>query len=242
MQPQYAAIAIAALGVVSSLGTAYITALGTAKRTAGDTVKNELIGLKLDQRSGAFVGEIRAFAFGGDYNDTEIKELRNSGWVECAGQVISGSEYPRLFALLQSKKNPWGETDGRPRLPDLRGMFLRGWLHDSEVLPDVAVEASARRSLYPSGSKGNKVGSYEEDRIKSHTHPIRPIEGPKEGFFEREAHVWHTNQPGHAWKMKLIDQGNSGDLAGGKKETAPKNVFVMYCIYTGTSDTEITAR
>jgi hypothetical protein len=132
-QPSIVAILIAVIGVVGSIAAAFITASGAARSTAKETAKSELAGFLLDQRSGALVGEIRAFAFGGERSEDMIRELRKLGWLECAGQAISRSNYLRLYEVLKTR-HPWGvKSGGLVRVPDLRGIFLRGWVHGADV-------------------------------------------------------------------------------------------------------------
>jgi hypothetical protein len=236
-QPPYVAILIAVLGVISSLGTAYFTAHGTAKETAKATAQNELSGFKLDEKSAAIVGEIRAFAFGGRRNDPDIKKLRELGWLECAGQAISHDDYPRLYEVLASN-HPWGlKSGGLLRVPDLRGMFMRGWFHGTELVGSLGDEVNGRvaSDSERTGSTGNSVGSLQEDQLKSHIHGpsgAGTVSYPEMYVNARNAERWPTNQPGKlGWSVRW----QHGTLADGKRETAPKNVLVMYCIYTGIS-------
>jgi hypothetical protein len=235
-QPTHVPIAIALLGVIGSLGTAYITAHGTAKETAKVTTQDELTGFKLDQISGAMVGEIRAFAVGGGRADPDIRKLRVLGWLECAGQAISHDDYPRLHELL-ARTHPWGvKSGGLLRVPDLRGMFLRGWFHGADLAASVAGEVNARLPSDPdrTGSAGNNVGSLQEDQLKDHAHGpsgAGTVSYPEKYIDDRNAERWQTNQPGKlGWSVRW----RSGLLVDGKKETSPRNVLVMYCIYAGT--------
>jgi hypothetical protein len=236
-QPPYVAIVIAALGVIGSLGTAYFTAHGTAKETAKETAQNELSGFKLDEKSGAIVGEIRAFAFGGRRTDPEIKKLRELGWLECAGQAISHDDYPRLYEVLASN-HPWGLAAGALlRVPDLRGMFIRGWFHGTPLAGSLGEEVKGRvaSDSEGTGQAGNNVGSLQGDQLKFHTHGppgAGTVSYPEKYINDRNAERWQTNQPG---RLGWSSRWRNGILADGKKETAPKNVLVMYCIYTGTS-------
>ena len=231
-QSAYLGIVIALLGVVSSLGTAYITAHGTARATAEETAKtttkDEFIGLTFAQGSAAIVGEIRAFAFGGKRGDSAIRDLRDRGWLECAGQPISYRDYPRLYELLEKSGSLWGAVGDRVRVSDLRGMFLRGWFNGA-VPKDLKEEVSSRTGA--SGSKaatGNSVGSFQKDQ--------NTITGPFLGLGGSDARNWQSNQDsdkGHGWFFEMY-VGGEPRHAQARRETAPKNVLVLYCIYTGT--------
>jgi len=83
------------------------------------------------------------------------------GFIECNGQGVSvdGSEpgvlvgYPALYTLLVDAGSPYGtDTNGNPRIPDLRGVAVRGWDNGRGLDVDRA------------------FGSYQADDLKSHLH------------------------------------------------------------------------
>jgi len=87
----------------------------------------------------------------------------------CKGtwRLCNGAEYdPAIFIELhQVLNNAWGSNS----LPDLRGTFLRGTNYsagDAYADPD----KSNRVSRNGGGNVGNKVGSYQGDELKNHTH------------------------------------------------------------------------
>jgi microcystin-dependent protein len=82
-----------------------------------------------------FVGEIRSFAFGGNRNSPTIEKLRAAGWLECAGQVIPKTGFKDIYDLLIDTQ-PWGISDAGVKIPDLRGVFLRGWTHGRSGIDD----------------------------------------------------------------------------------------------------------
>ncbi len=67
------------------------------------------------------------------------------GWLLCDGQAVSRQTYALLFAKIGTT---FGEGDGEEtfNLPDLRGVFVRGW----------------------DGKR--KFGSHQEDQMQGHTH------------------------------------------------------------------------
>jgi microcystin-dependent protein len=67
------------------------------------------------------------------------------GFLECNGQIVLKTDYPKLFETIGST---YGSDVESFQVPDLRGQFLRGWNHDGGVDP----EAGSR-------STGNRVGS-----------------------------------------------------------------------------------
>ena len=115
------------------------------------------VGKQVQETLGAtHIGEIRTFAFGGALDSPHIQALRKVGWLECAGQELSVAQYHLLHDHIH---DVWGaKTPGVTfTIPDLRGMFLRGWGHGKG--------ASQNRSV-PAGNQNrdtNQVGKYQPD-------------------------------------------------------------------------------
>jgi microcystin-dependent protein len=119
-----------------------------------------------DTRDKTPVGTIVAFA--GD--DTP------PGYVWCNGASLSRTDarYIELFAKLstasgQTVSPRWGYADATTfRVPDLRGVFLRGVDSGRGQDPDV----NSRTAAYPNGSTGGVVGSYQDSDTKAHQHNV----------------------------------------------------------------------
>jgi|GEM_PF-6066546 len=177
----------------------------------------------------AFVGEIRAIAF--QSTEPAFKDLVANGWMECDGRALNAAEYPELYAALQ---NTWGTTNIGVtfKIPDLRGQFLRGWSHGSNVDP----EANSRTYADPTnphagwtGSSGDAVGSRQPDAFAHHHHPMdmKKLEASGgHGFLG--SGLRSNSDAGAPW-----DQPVATNDVGNTYETRPKNVAVMYVIYTG---------
>ena len=133
-----------------------------------------------------------------------------SGWLEANGAAISRTTYAVLYAAIG---NSFGPGDGSTtfNLPDLRGVFVRGWDHGAGRDPD----AASRTALLSGGATGNNVGSYQADEFKSHTHTIRWM--PNEGAAGNNKHAFEGAYP------------YTTSVAGGN-ETRPKNVYLMYIV------------
>jgi hypothetical protein len=169
----YASLPIILTGAFS-LTTAYFSTkwqVNTIVTEEKQHIKNEL-GALVPQNP--IIGEIRAFAFGGDRGDTRVAELRSLGWVECAGQFITDLKpaTKELFEKLD-KGHVWGkdERSGTIRLPDLRGVFLRGWSHGANEHGDPDIGA---RKLPPGRDKNNMdlntVGTTQASAFQKHDH------------------------------------------------------------------------
>lgn len=73
------------------------------------------------------------------------------GWLICNGQEVSRTEYARLFTRIGTTFGQ-GDASTTFNLPDLRGVFVRGWDKSSERDPE------------------REFGSYQADQMQSHTH------------------------------------------------------------------------
>jgi microcystin-dependent protein len=98
------------------------------------------------------------------------------GYVWCNGDSLSRTDarYVELFDKLTTAGGKtvlprWGYSDATTfRLPDLRGVFLRGVDSGRGQDPDV----NSRTAAYPGGSTGGVVGSYQDSDIKTHQHNV----------------------------------------------------------------------
>ncbi|MCC6234815.1 MAG: tail fiber protein [Verrucomicrobiales bacterium] len=92
------------------------------------------------------------------------------GWLLCDGREVEAAIYPELDRVLGSS---WGRATavGRIRLPDLRGRFVRG-VNAGAPGEDHDPEAASRRASAPGGDEGDRPGSYQEDAVGPHRHPL----------------------------------------------------------------------
>ncbi|MBI5239125.1 MAG: tail fiber protein [Elusimicrobia bacterium] len=163
------------------------------------------------------VGSITAFA----------GQSEPSGWVECDGRSLpqSGSaaaswgsfNTAALFAVIGTV---WGSQGaGQFNIPDLRGIFPRGWNHGkSSGLYDP--DAGSRVNQYSSGATGDAIGSYQTDDFRSHTHS---------GFAASGLQA----QNGGPWAGSGGVGGSTGAPNSGMahgNETRAKNASVMYIL------------
>lgn len=72
-----------------------------------------------------------------------------TGALECNGANLSTTTYAKLFAVIGYT---YGNIGGNFRLPDLRGVFARGWSHGTSV------------------DSGRVFGSLQSDAFASHAH------------------------------------------------------------------------
>ncbi|MDA0778526.1 MAG: phage tail protein [Bacteroidetes bacterium] len=138
----------------------------------------------------------------------------DSLWKECNGESILKTDYPELYTAIGTT---WGtEDETHFNLPDLRGVFVRGRDHGTDIDPD----AGDRIENKVGGATGDNVGSYQIDQFKSHSHTTT---------IGVERYDQTNQQEGLAFEGP---DGNRDFLssAEGGNETRPKNVYVMYVI------------
>jgi hypothetical protein len=159
----------------------------------------------------AYPGEVRAFA----------GETCPINWLVADGKEYPTSAHKRLEAAIGDL---WGSsTTSTFQVPDLRGMFLRGW---QQVRAGSGDPEAASRDIPPGApidptGKGNHVGTYQGDTFTHHNHATT-LTG-RWGDHHGDTAGWG------------IDDGQWGnysiptDSAGGA-ETRPRNVYLLFCI------------
>ena len=135
-----------------------------------------------------------------------------SGYLMCDGASYLRTTYPELFVVIGTA---YGTVDSTHfNVPDLRGLFLRGFDSGAARDPDRAT----RTALLAGGATGNNLGSYQTDSFKSHTHTVSSVvsstPGANNGIFSG------------------FSTGTVTSSASGGNETRPANVYVNYIIKT----------
>lgn len=111
-----------------------------------------------------------------------------SGWLLCDGSAYSRSYYSDLFAAIGTT---WGSGDGFRtfNVPDLRGMFLRGFDDGRNV------------------DTGRSFASVQQDLIQSHQHADHRVTVPNIDN-EDDERYWHGNATA-LWGHSLDDDQKS---------------------------------
>ncbi|WP_019223740.1 phage tail protein [Bartonella rattaustraliani] len=147
-----------------------------------------------------------------------------SGWILCDGATYKRTDYPQLFQAIGDK---WGkESDTTFKVPDFRGMFLRGF--------------DGGRGL----DSERKFAEEQKDSIKSHTH-VGTIENAgthihKINYLSLER-IPHGGLGGQGASLDHMKKSRTTEFAGehthkitlsstGGAETRPVNVTVVYAI------------
>lgn len=89
-----------------------------------------------------------------------------TGWKECNGDSLSTTDYANLFSVLQYAYGGSGSTF---KVPDLRGLFVRGLDRGKNVDPD---------------GSGRAIGSVQIDQVTQITGGLAPIKGATDGGSE----------------------------------------------------------
>ena len=182
-------------------------------------------------QSGQGDGHERLKAFSGFYR-----------WLECDGRSYTNTEFP---ALAQVMGAVWGTgTSGKVfRVPDLHGMFLRGWQHQSGVASMSPSDqqawkgvpgdpgAAARTPRHEFGIAGDRVGSFQPDINKEHLHDeIFLVENGQKSVlrFARAGTSGGTQFVAMDVSSSPLKTSKSGGA-----ESRPGNAYVMYLVYAG---------
>jgi microcystin-dependent protein len=155
----------------------------------------------------------------GDCNsqDCPVVLIETLGWMVCDGRALEPSKYPELFGTIGYL---YGESDGNFKLPDYRGLFLRGVDSGAGMDPD----AGSRQT--PRGGRGSArgVGSAQCDALQNHVHPYEAVP------------VAATSEGGDAGGTPGTRQQTGeplspdGSTARTSLETRPRNMYVNYII------------
>ncbi|MCD4813760.1 phage tail protein [bacterium] len=138
-------------------------------------------------------------------------ETAPDGWMECAGNRLSTSSYPHLFAAIGYS---YGGSGTDFNIPDFRGYFPRGWSHGAGVDPD-----ATSRTARGDGATGDIVGTKQDFEIQSHDHRQKPaIYGTTAGTMSVMRGVYGMNE------------FTEGCEVTGGNETRPKNIAMMFII------------
>jgi len=138
-----------------------------------------------------------------------------TGWIECNGAAITvamGSAYTALRTLLINASNPFGVVGSDPKIPDLRGRFIRSFGTDSTVSPSVSSAA---------------FGVKQADAFQGHTHAGVLFTGTLSysiGCCGTGVPTYNPTTPG------TPDEFNSLGTPRYGLETRPANIALLACI------------
>ena len=125
------------------------------------------------------------------------------GWLLCDGSPLAAGTADRLRDRLIGDGSLYGSDGGNPRLPDLRGEFVRG--------------LDAGRNI----DAGRVLGSAQADELKAHGHAVNV---GNTGFSNASS--------GGSSQIHQTGYSGATAAATGGNETRPRNVAMNYIIKT----------
>jgi microcystin-dependent protein len=153
------------------------------------------------------------------------------GYLLCNGAVIDlameDGKYADLVSVLGSAWGHGGASNDPQvvNLPDLRGVFVRGWNGGaSDGYADPNRSNSNRPARRSGGNVGNRVGSFQMDELREHSHP----------YVDRYRAV--TSTFGGGTSLPVLNLSNNltesqrTTTSTGSSETRGKNAYVVYLI------------
>lgn len=142
-------------------------------------------------------------------------------WLPCDGRLVEKEAYPQLYEVIGDLYGTSAESS-KFQLPDLRGMFLRGY--------------DAGRNIDPQ----RILGSYQEDAFERHTHTGTTTKGGEHSHKApdvNQAGFQNGSKTGgrkHGYDDTSWHHGHTHGLsinpAGKAEETRPKNIAVNFII------------
>lgn len=135
------------------------------------------------------------------------------GWMLCDGRYLDKDAYPELFAVLGTL---YGSKDDKFRIPDYRGLFMRGVDAGSGLDPQAAERIGPEGKGTSSG-----IGSLQCDALQKHQHSYKSV--------VLAAPASQGNAAGQASSDEPTSDPNSPARVS-DYETRPKNIAVNYII------------
>ena len=164
------------------------------------------------------IGTIQIYAGSTDNGTDEGRlnraALLSQGYLICDGAEVSVKDYETLYGIIQ---NYYGKPSSNSlfRLPDLRGVFLRGTDYQRGLDPD----KNNRSYGGYTGASGNQVGSMQGDQLKSHRHFV--------GCLHRRSFMGSNDSDK---PIKDCEGSDYYTRDTGGNETRPVNLNVNYII------------
>ena len=155
-----------------------------------------------------------------------ITKLEADGWFPCDGKELAQAAYPRLFQLLGYN---CGGAAPNFRVPDLRGVFLRGVDGEGAISRDP--DAATRKSHTSDALAPNQLLSRQDTEIKGHGHVMPQGSQADAKAKARSPLMMGEHEYQRFDKAKAIDEIVTTET--GVAESRGVNVSVNYIIFAG---------
>lgn len=192
------------------------------------------------------IGELKEFAFemSNEKKPLRLREMKSAGWLMCDGSEYNVKSLAKLYDKIGSS---WGASAPKIsfRVPDMRGLFVRGWNGDKNSTGQSGrdPDATARSPIYSGAAAGNSVGSFQEFKTARPANNFTGDTGVA-GAHDHASGIAVPNEHIRAGDaLHMCDNGRTSHdgahshpveiKAGGDIETRPQNVAVVYFIYAG---------
>lgn len=152
--------------------------------------------------------------------------IEATGWMVCDGRTLWVSKYPELYGALGTLYGHEGE--GTFKIPDARGLFLRGVDSGSGMDPDAGERTAANGT-----GRSNGVGSVQCDAVQDHVHsyqaaPEPTVLGETGDSATSPGLATATGRP--AKPGTVSETKPDGSPIRTSRETRPRNIAVHYLI------------
>lgn len=150
------------------------------------------------------------------------------GWLACDGLAYSRATFAALFAAIGTT---WGAGDGSStfNVPDLRGVFPRGW-DNGKGLDPARVFASYAADMLAAHTHIQDAHSHTVTD-PGHAHGIVGGIFPASGGGNNVTSTFATTTAIATTGITIADQTATNQMTGGV-ETAPKNIALLFAIRT----------
>ena len=167
------------------------------------------------------------------------------GYLECAGQPVSRTDYSVLFGILQTK---YGVGNGSTtfNLPDLRGEFIRGYSHGRSSVDVGRGIGSFQSTANLSHNHGATTTTGSTLSNLSHGHGIEithtstavtsaAVAGhdPRFGlvdYKDGDFNIRYTTQTNNLSNASVSSSSSTTIANDGATEARPRNIAMMYII------------
>ncbi len=150
-----------------------------------------------------------------------LAKIESAGFLLCDGRQIPSSTYKELAEVLGAG---WQNAEGAVsfRLPDLRGLFIRG----VDFSPNVTNASTGNDP-----DKGRQVGTLQEDALMDHIHTIEARTASALGNERGVLNAGGAPVGTIRTAPPTVDTAERGSqVYASRRETRPKNVSVWYII------------
>lgn len=150
-----------------------------------------------------------------------LAEIESTGFLLCDGRQMSSSAYEQLAAVLGAG---WQNTERSAsfRLPDLRGLFIRG-VDSSPNLPNPASGNDPDR--------GRPIGTVQGHALMDHIHTVEARTASASGNERGVLNAGGAQVGTISTAPPTVDTAEHGSqVYASRRETRPINVSVWYII------------